>query len=368
MALLIRCTIAYLVAFFILVPSVNAQLFHDRNLENQNSRNDKQNLVPSFNSTESDEGPKNTGTQASSSYGKNASGYGPGVQTIRIHVLGNVINPGVYTIGLSDRLGFVLETAQIKRKSQRLIQVRHPQKKTKYYDLYRYYHEGDLNHNPYLEDNDVVFVPQHNGVIRIEGPVSRPGTYELYYEKNLMQIIGLAGGLTTAASQIDPIKVVRFSEGGKKFILDVSNSQSDLKNFKIAKGDIIIVPDIINNPKNFDYKVETIPGENHFYPTATPNVFVAGQVTQPGPFPYKSHLQVRDYVANAGPTQTANMRYVTLVRNGKRTRVSFDNKLHAGDIIMVKGKINYGLIVGSLSTVLSLTLTSLLVENTIRGR
>lgn len=364
MTLFIRCISSYLIAFFIWMPCASAQLFHDKNLTNQSAQAENKNLVPSFNSTESEE-RSGGGVPNSPSYTGN--GQGQELQTIRVHVLGDVIKPGIYSIGLSNRLSSVLDTAQLKRKSQRLIQIRHPQEKTRYYDLYRYFLEGDLNHNPYLKDNDVVFVPKHNGAIRIEGPVSKPGIYELNYEKNLLQIIQLAGGFAAAASKIEPIKVIRFSEGGQRSVLDVEHSQGNLKKFKIAKGDIFIVPDVINNSKDFDYKVETIPGENHFYPTATPNVFVAGQVMQPGPFPYKSHLLVRDYVAHAGPTQTANLRQVTLIRDGKRQRVAFNEKLHSGDIIMVRNKLNYTLVIGTVSTLLSVTLTALLLENTLKN-
>lgn len=365
--ILIKLIIANLIGFFVWQPVVYAQSTNDRDLTSSSGTapiqrgNYEHVSVPSLSEGESKANIYNLGTQNNP---QNLGDY----PRIKVHILGEVGSPGVYVMSVSDRLTDALKFGVPKRTSQRIVQIRHPGEKTRFFDLYHYYHNGNLDQNPYLKDNDVIFVSKHNGAVRVEGPVARPGLYELSYEKNLLQIIQLAGDQTTAASKIQPIKIIRFSEGGKKFVLDVENTPKELKRFKIDKGDIIVVPDMINNPKDFDYKVETIPGENHFYPTATPSVFVVGQVSQPGPFPYKSHLQVRDYVAYAGPAQTANMRYVTLVRHGKRKKVSFDNKLHSGDIIMVKGKINYGLVVGSLSTVLSLTLTSLLVENTLRSR
>lgn len=290
------------------------------------------------------------------------------VPNIKIHILGDVKAPGFYTIAVSERLSNTIALANPKRSTQRIIEIRHPDQKTEQYDLYRYYYFGDLSQNPYLNNNDVLFLPSHKGSIRIEGPITRPGIYELYHEKNMEDLIKLSGGLTTAASTVHPIKVIRFSEGGKKFILDVANTKQDRKNFKINKGDIIIVPDIINDPKNFDYKVETIPGEQHFYPTATPNVFVVGNVIQPGAYPYKSHLQVKDYVAYAGPNVDASLKNVTLTREGKQKRLKFNDTLNAGDIIMVRGRPNYTKTVTIVSTALSVVLTALLLEQTVRNR
>jgi len=290
------------------------------------------------------------------------------IQKMKIHILGDVESPGTHDLLISERLSDAFKLATPKRTSLRIVQIRHPGEKTEIYDLYRYYYFGDLSQNPYLEENDVIFVPKHQGLIRVEGPIAKPGLYELYHEKNIEDIIKLSGGLTTAASSIYPIKVIRFSEGGKKFVLDVPNTKKDRKNFEINKGDIIIVPDIINNPKNFDYKVETIPGEQHFYPTATPNVFVVGKVLQSGAYPYKSHLQVKDYVAYAAPESDANLKNVTLIRNGKRKRTEFNDTLQAGDIISVRGRPNYTKSVTILSTALSVVLTALLLDQTIRNR
>ena len=357
-----------LVLFFIWQPVAQSQLIPNRDLGSSTSPTGQKNsyervAVPSLNEEESKGGMFNQRLQADS----NNSDMGTYTR-IKVHILGEVQHPGVYVVTVSDRLTDALKFGIPKRSSQRIIQIRHPDEKTRFFDLYRYYYDGDLSHNPFLKDNDVIFVPNHNGVLRIEGPVARPGLYELGYEKNLWQIVSLAGGETTASSKIHAIKVIRFSEGGEKFVLDVENTPAELKKFRIDKGDIIVVPDVINNPDDFDYKVETIPGENHFYPTATPSVFVVGNVSQPGPYPYKSHLLVRDYISYASPSPIANMRNASLIRDGKKRRVKFDDKLKAGDTVMVRGKLNYGLVIGSVSTVLSLALTSLLLENTIRNR
>jgi protein involved in polysaccharide export with SLBB domain len=128
-----------------------------------------------------------------------------------------------------------------------------------------------------------------------------------------------------------------------------------------------VVPDLINTANKFDYSVESIPGENMFYPTATPEVFVMGQVGAAGAFSYKSHLRVKDYIAYANPTVTAKMNVATLIRNGKKKKVGFDVKPHPGDIIMVRSKPSFAVIVSTVSTALSLALTAVLIENTVKN-
>lgn len=288
-------------------------------------------------------------------------------QLIKVHVVGDVKAPGIITTSITARVSDVLSQAMPNRKSMRIIQIRQYGEKTKYYDLYRYFYHGDLSSNPYLKDGDVIFVPSKYGAIRIEGPVSRPGLYELWGEKNIWQILVLSGGRTASASKTAPIKVIRFSEDNKKHLISVTNSKKALKKFQIKKGDIIVVPDIVNSKNKFDYRVETIPGEHLFYPTATPEVFVMGQVAQPGAYPYKSHLTIKDYMSYAAPATTAKLNRVTIVRNGKKLKAKYDSHVYAGDIIIVKEKVTFKGIITTVASSLSVVLTGLLLYTTIKN-
>lgn len=307
----------------------------------------------------------------SSAFSSSSGGFGDGSsesQIIKVHVLGEVEKPGIYNMRISDRLSDVLAKGVPKRTTQRVVEVRSQGGRARAFDLYRYYYQASLENNPYLKDNDVVFVPTSKGAVRIEGPVGRPGIYELRTERKLREIIALSGGFTSGVSYVHPLKIVRFSEGGKKFIMNVSNDERNLRDFKIQKGDIVVVPDIVNNPKKFDYSVENIPGENLFYPTSTPTVFVSGQVAMAGSFPYKSHLRVKDYVAYASPTPMARLSGVRVIRNGKKMKMNVDDRPIPGDILMVKTKMSTGAIVTAVSTAMSIVLTGLLLEATLQDR
>lgn len=283
---------------------------------------------------------------------------------IQVHVIGDVGNPGVVETALSTRASELIQMAQPNRNKVRLFQVRHSGERARYYDLYQYYFYGNLKHNPYLKDNDVIFVPEERGAVRIEGPVKRTGIFELAWEKNLYQIVQLAGGFTTAMSKMHPIKVIRYSEEGKKFVLEVVQTKSALKKFKIRKGDVIIVPDVINANKRFDYSLETIPGENLVYPTSVADVFIMGAVLTPGPYPYKSHLTVKDYVGFAGAQSNAHLHSVKILREGKKKRKRMDGQVQAGDVIIVREK-NTDMFVkylGIASTILSVTLSTIVIR------
>lgn len=290
------------------------------------------------------------------------------IPTIQVHVAGDVASPGAFRLKLSARAFELIKKALPKRNNVRLYQIRRPSEKNKTYDLYKYYYQGDLSQNPYLADGDVVFIPKQKATIRIEGPVYRPGFYELIAEKNLSDVVGLAGGFSSTLSKVAPIRVIRFMVDGQQSILEVEQTESSLKKFSIQDGDIIVLPDVINATKKFDYSVETIPGANLIYPTSVAQVFVIGAVTNPGPYYYKSHFTVKDYVGFAGANADANVHSVLVFRDGKKKRQKFSSKTQAGDVIIVreKGFNQFLTALGVVSTILSLTLSTLVLRDSLK--
>jgi protein involved in polysaccharide export with SLBB domain len=358
----LKNTLIYLIVFsFMYGPAMAQSITVDRAALLQ-GRSGTQSQASSFQSTRTKKSPSNPLGLGSNAGMMNPTSLIP-TQQINIHVLGDVFSPGVYKVAVSERLSSVLALAEPARENLRLVEIRHPGEKTRTYDLHRYFNKGELSQNPFLKENDVIFVPPARGSIRVEGPVTLPGLHELYREKTLSDVMKLAGGTTVSASKVHPIKVVRFSEGGQRSVIDVENNKDLFKKFKIEKGDIIVIPDIINNPADFDYSVETIPGENIVYPTATPNIFVVGKVIQPGPYPYQAHLKVKDYMSYAGPAPGSQLKSATIIRNGKKIRAKLEDSPKPGDIIRVRSTVSYSTVLGTFSTLLSLTLTILILED-----
>ena len=76
-------------------------------------------------------------------------------------------------------------------------------------DLLLYQLSGDVKHNPYVLDGDVVRVPYEELAATIDGAVNRPGRYELVGTKDLAELVELAGGLAPVVTQQLPIRLVR---------------------------------------------------------------------------------------------------------------------------------------------------------------
>ncbi len=367
-----RFLIVYMVLYVIFAPVVQAQTIGTKNQVPAISSSNIKRVTDL--SEERTAGSSEGGTALggiNGGFGQNQQGVGPirsSDQGIKVHVLGDVSNPGIYRIGVSDRVTDVISQAGPRRGSYRLIKIKHNDGSAKFYDLYQYYYYGNLNQNPYMIDNDVVTLVESRGAVRVEGPVSRPGVFEIYYEKNLGDVIKLAGGFTGAMAADAPIKVIRFSGNGQKDILEVYQDKGQFKKFAIKKGDIVIVPDVVNMDKKFDYSVESIPGENIVYPTSVPDVFVIGSVAVPGPFPYKSHLTIKEYIGFAGAGASSNLHSVTVFRNGKKKRYKLGDKVYAGDVIIVKdrGFETFLKYVGIASTLMSVTLTALVLRSELK--
>ena len=76
-------------------------------------------------------------------------------------------------------------------------------------DLLLYSLTGDVKHNPFVLDGDVVRVPFQNLVASISGAVNRPGTFELVGSSDLDELVELAGGLAPGATRGLPVTIVR---------------------------------------------------------------------------------------------------------------------------------------------------------------
>lgn len=237
----------------------------------------------------------------------------------QVHILGEIKKPGTLRITASDRLSEVLQRAGgvSDNGSQRNIEIRRQGEGTKRVDLIAFQLFGNLNDNPYLLDNDVVFVPLKIGAIQVEGAVKRPKEYELKNERTLLDAIQLAGGFSVGIAKESPIRVVRFIDD-KKNVIEVASNDTEMGAFDIQNGDIIFIPHMITEKNEFDYDVPKLPGDNIFYPSYEDRVFILGGVTQPGAYPFNPYYRLSQYLSLAGGT--------TLMHNSKMSLISPDGK------------------------------------------
>ncbi|MBI4238639.1 MAG: SLBB domain-containing protein [Deltaproteobacteria bacterium] len=260
--------------------------------------------------------------------------------TYQVHIVGEVKNPGTYRVAASDRLQEVLQRAGdvLDQGSARHIQIRRRGSSSRTYDLVRFRLFGELQHNPYLLDNDVIYVPLRKRSIQVVGSVRRPGIYEMRGERSLADALSLAGGMTIGAELSAPIRLVRFVDGTKQ-MLDIENVPLAVRRTTISNGDVIFVPNVLTAKNTFDFNVSELPGDQVFFPSYEDRVFVLGGVYAPGPYPFSPYHSINHYLTLAGgTTKLARLRRVKLIEMNGKTRpmgVQEQTTINPGDTIYV---------------------------------
>lgn len=259
--------------------------------------------------------------------------------TYQIHVLGEVVNPGTVHVMASERLSEAIKRAGdvAEHGSKRRIQIRRNGKVIQTIDLLKFRLYGQLDNNPYLLDNDVIFVPLKDRTIQIVGAVKRPLIYELANEKSVWDVIQLAGGYSAGVAKSEPVRLIRFVDG-KQEVIEIKMDSAELKETKIQNGDVVYISNMITKDNKFDYHLSKLPGDNVFYPSYEDRVFVLGGVSQPGAFPFNPHYTLHQYISlSGGYTKMATGNIHVLTQDGKKHKVKSKKKItiNPGDTILV---------------------------------
>lgn len=132
-------------------------------------------------------------------------------RTFLVQVVDDVARPGSYPARAIDRIATLIARAGGfgPNASKRRIEIRRLGGAVLHADLLLYTLTGDVKHNPYLLDGDVVRVPFEDLAATIDGAVNRPGRYELVGTRDLAELVELGGGLAPTATRQLPISLVR---------------------------------------------------------------------------------------------------------------------------------------------------------------
>ena len=195
-------------------------------------------------------------------------------------------------------------------------------------DLLQFASNGDFARNPYVTNNDVIFVPLLSDFVTVSGAVARPGTFEVRDSRNLKDVIEALGGLSVYADQRSPVRVSRVESDGsrKQYLVDLKPSDSSGKSrpsvdkFPLQHGDEVFVP-----------------SSRILVPSQSETIYVTGEVKLPGPKPYRISVPVEEYLGAAGGlTQRANFANAVIYRSdGSTIRVTPRVSIEPGDTIYV---------------------------------
>lgn len=209
------------------------------------------------------------------------------LRTVRAYVVGDVAEPGAYDISsLSTPLNALFAAGGVTPQgSMRRIQhYRGKQliEEVDAYDLLLHGVRGDLKR---LENGDSLLVPPLGPVVTVEGMVRRAALYELRGEKNLEDVLDLAGGILPAAA-LQHIEVQRLVAHDKRTMLSLEVGETsdpealrkDLEKFAIQDGD-----------------------EVHIFPIAPYNesaLYLQGHVLRPGRYSYHDGIKLGDVISS----------------------------------------------------------------------
>jgi len=167
------------------------------------------------------------------------------LRTVRIYMVGSTDNPGAYTVSaLSTLVNALIEVGGPgKNGSMRDIQVKRNGAAIVHFDMYDFLLDGDKTEDVRLMPEDVIFIPPVGPLAAITGNVKNPAIYELKGETRLLDIITMAGGLTSSAfrgrvqvQRVDNHEFRTLFEGDLVRLEDRSEN-----NFILSDGDLIKV-------------------------------------------------------------------------------------------------------------------------------
>ena len=173
---------------------------------------------------------KSIGVTASITMGK--------LRSIRVFVLGDANHPGSYLVSGLSTISYALLTAGgvSKNGSMRHIQLKRNDKTVQELDLYDFLLKGNSHADARLMPGDVIFIPPIGSVIGVAGQVNRPAIYELRDEKNVQDVMQIAGG-ALADADVAHMQIDRLNKDGDRNILDLGMQDT----VAVQNGDILIM-------------------------------------------------------------------------------------------------------------------------------
>ena len=169
------------------------------------------------------------------------------LRTLRVQIIGEVCQPGTYTLTSLATMVQALYSAggPTKMGSLRNVRLLRNSHIVGEVDLYDFLLRGDRTRDFRLESGDTIFVPTIGDVAAVTGEVKRPAIYELRSDARLADLVEIAGGVTPSG-YIKRVQIVRAQPSAERLTLDVDLSNYYLKgdmdsNPPVHAGDLVLI-------------------------------------------------------------------------------------------------------------------------------
>ena len=206
------------------------------------------------------------------------------IRTVRVYVVGDVVRPGAYDISaLSTPLNAVYAAGgPATFGSMRMVRHFRMGRLVGETDLYDLMLHGVNKADEHFESGDTVLVPPAGKQITVSGLVRRPAIYELRGERDLAEVLDLAGGIQITGT-LKHIRIERVQPHSDRTMLEVNVPDSGdgavrkaLEQYPIQDGDVVTILPIVAYSESA--------------------VYLDGHVFLPGKYPYHEGMKLTDLV------------------------------------------------------------------------
>ena len=211
------------------------------------------------------------------------------LRPLRIQVLGEVDQPGAYTVSPSATLFSALYyfNGPTTLGSLRKINLIRNEKEIATIDFYDYLLTGKKPKDQKLQLDDVIYIPNRLKTVTIKGEINRPGIYELKSDESLKDLLKMAGGLKITAyldrAQID--RIVPFEKRNEIGMdrmytdIDLDEVMNTNKLVSLQDGDVIQVFSVLETRQNV--------------------VTIQGAVSRPGSYDLGDSMNLKELIIKA---------------------------------------------------------------------
>lgn len=220
-------------------------------------------------------------------------------KSITVNVMGEVENPGTYTLSAFSTVFHALYQAggTTLIGTLRDIKVYRQNKLVTTVDIYDYLLNGKQTGNIRLQSDDVIIVGTYTNLVQAEGMVKRPMYYEMKGDETAVDLLHYAGGFTDKASTSN-LRITR-KENGKLSVYTLNEQQRT--SFVMKNGDQLTVDSVLNRYNNM--------------------VEIRGAIKQPGKYQMDGAIKtIKQLVAAAGGLSEDALKGRALLHRRKEDR------------------------------------------------